>query len=117
MIQIEQLQDMFQDIDARGRWDMSQPMLWGYFFTDSSRERLIGVVSQLELQGYRFVKVFAPELDEGQEEYFFLHVEKEEIHSPQSLHERNQRLYAFADMYQLAAYDGMDLGPLPDQRA
>ena len=108
---------MFQDIDARGRWDMSQPMLWGYFFTDSSQDRLISVVPQLEQQGYRFVDVFAPELDEGQAEYFFLHIEKEEIHSPQSLDERNQQLYAFADLYQLATYDGMDVGPLPDQSA
>jgi hypothetical protein len=111
MIQLEQLEEMFANIAAGAKWDMSRPMLWGYFFTDRSRPKLEAAARLLEQQGYRFVNLFVPELDEGQDEYLFLHVEKEEIHNPQSLHERNGQLEAFADAHELDAYDGMDVGP------
>lgn len=112
MIQLEQLEEMFANIAAGAKWEMNRPMLWGYFFTDASRPKLEAAKCLLELQGYRFVDIFIPELDEGQDKYFFLHVEKEEVHSAQSLHERNCQLYAFADAHNLATYDGMDVGPI-----
>lgn len=114
MIELEKLEEMFSNIAADAKWDMNRPMLWGYFFTDSSQESLEAAARVLELQGYRFVDLFVPELDEGQDEYFFLHVEKEEAHTPQSLHERNMQLYAFAEAHNLDAYDGMDVGPIQD---
>lgn len=115
MIALETLEGMFADIAARTPWDMSRPMLWGYFFTDPSTARLEAAAGVLEIQGYRFVQVFAAEQDPGEEQYFFLHVEKEEVHSPQSLHQRNGELYAFASAHGLRTYDGMDVGPI--QRA
>ena len=112
MIQLEQLETMFADIAAGAKWDMSRPMLWGYFFTDQSRTKLEAAAGALVRQGYRFVDVFVPDLGQGEEEYFFLHVEREEVHSPESLHERNMQLYAFAELHELATYDGMDVGPI-----
>lgn len=112
MITLEQLQEMFEGIAQGPGWDMGAPMLWGYFFTDESHEKLAGLVPGLEQQGYRFVDLFEPELDEGEEPYWFLHVEKEEVHSPQSLHARNAAFYALADEHDLLSYDGMDVGPI-----
>jgi hypothetical protein len=112
MIELEQLEGMFAKIAADEKWDMNRPMLWGYFFTSRSRAKLEAAASDLERQGYRFVDLYVPDLDKGQEEYFFLHVEKEEIHSPKSLHERNGELYALADAHGLDTYDGMDVGPI-----
>jgi hypothetical protein len=34
------------------------------------------------------------------------------VHTPDSLHERNQSLYRFADEHGLDAYDGMDVGAI-----
>ena len=112
MIELEQLEDMFASIAEGAKWDMSQPMLWGYFFTDESPEKLRSLVPGLEQQGYRFVDLFVPDLDEGEDEYWFLHVEKEEIHSPATLHARNGEFYALADEHDLLSYDGMDVGPI-----
>lgn len=112
MIELEQLEEMFENIAADPKWDMTRTMLWGYFFTDRSRENLEAAASVLEEQGYRFVGIFIPELEEGEDEYFFLHVEKEEVHSPVSLQDRNMQLYAFAEAHNLDAYDGMDVGPI-----
>jgi hypothetical protein len=112
MITLEQLHEMFEGIAQGPAWDMTQPMLWGYFFTDESHEKLAALVPGLEQQGYRFVDLYEPELEEGEEPYWFLHVEKEEAHSPESLHARNAEFYALADEHDLLSYDGMDVGPL-----
>ena len=112
MITIDTLQEMFDNIRANTDWNIDGPLLWGYFFTDRSEQKLNSLVPVLAAQAYRFVDLFAPELDEGQEEYYFLHVEKEEAHSVESLYERNQHFYALADLHELDSYDGMDVGPI-----
>lgn len=106
---------MFASIAQGAKWDMSRPMLWGYFFTDRSREKLESALPALERSGCRYVDLFLPELDDGQEPYYFLHVEREEIHTPASLHERNAQFYALADLHGLDSYDGMDVGPLTER--
>jgi hypothetical protein len=112
VIEFAQLEEMFANIAVKTKWDMGGPMLWGYFFTDRSREKLEALVPELEGLGYRFVKLFMPDLDKGRDPYFFLHVEKEEVHSPATLHARNAELYAFARLHGLDSYDGMDVGPI-----
>jgi len=126
MIELEDLKDMFEDIRSDSNWDVERPMLWGYFFIDSSPEKLERAAKELEQLGYRYVDIYLPDDDEddvdedrqdddegeGGAEHWFLHVEKEEIHTPESLHERNRQLYAFAEKHGLADYDGMDVGPV-----
>ncbi len=113
MISLDQLEQMFANIQDGPGWDLSQPMLWGYFFTDRSSEKLESLAARLDKDGYRFVDLFVPELDEGVEPYFFLHVEKAEIHTPASLDQRNAQFYELADSWGVDSYDGMDVGPLP----
>ena len=112
MIELATLQQMFQNIRTDTLWDMDGPMLWGYFFTDTSPEKLKVAAIELEKLGYRYVDLFVPELDEGEDEFFFLHMEKAEAHSPESLNQRNMELYAFAEQHGLGSYDGMDVGPV-----
>ena len=114
MIELETLEEMFSNIRANAGWDMDGPMLWGFFFTDASREKLQAALPFLQAEGYRFVDLFMPDLDADEEEYFFLHVEKEEMHTPHSLDLRNQQLEAFAERHALRSYDGMDVGPISD---
>lgn len=112
MINRDRLEEMFSDIRKKTNWGIDGPMLWGYFFTDRDSQKLAVASSALQAQGYRFVDIFVPELDEGVEEYFFLHVEKEEVHTVDSLDRRNRELYAFAEQFNLGSYDGMDVGPV-----
>lgn len=113
MITLEQLEDLFASIDRAGAWDMTRPMLWGYFFTDRSAEKLEGLIAPLTDRGCRFVDIFEAEVPEGTPAYFFLHVEKAEVHTARSLFARNAELYALADEHRIDAYDGMDVGPVP----
>lgn len=112
MIELAQLEEMFAGIAAGPQWNMSGPMLWGFFFTDARRDKLENALHELTLQGYRFVDLYEPELDDAQAPYFFLHVEREEIHSPASLFARNAEFYALAARLGLDSYDGMDVGPI-----
>jgi hypothetical protein len=100
---------MFANMRTQTRWDIDGPMLWGYFFFDDDRARLRAAATELTGKGYRLVSI---ERVEGRADYR-LHVEKVEIHSPQSLNARDIELEALARKYKIRSYDGMDVGPAP----
>jgi hypothetical protein len=113
VITIEQLDEMFYGIKQNGQWDLSEPLLWGYFFTDSDPYKLESVVPTLQEMGYKFVGIFqADKESEDEPDLFFLHVELVEIHNSTSLDKRNDELYIFAHQKGLDSYDGMDVGPV-----
>lgn len=113
MISKAQLVEMFQNMEQKSHWDISKAMLWGYFFTDASKSDLEAVVPSLEAQGYRLVDIYLSDKEDPKDDdHWWLHVEKVEIHTPDSLDERNKRFYQFAEDNGLDSYDGMDVGPV-----
>ena len=75
--------------------------------------KLERVVPLLERNGYKFVEIFLADKENKREpDVWWLHVEKVEIHTPNTLNERNKVFYKFADENDLASYDGMDVGPV-----
>ncbi len=117
MISKAELEGMFENISANTDWDLKKPLLWGYFFTDKSKEKLKASSSLLEKEGYRFVGIYQAK-DENDKvlDYWWLHVEKVEAHTTDSLHERNMHFYKFADQQGLESYDGMDVGPVAQKQ-
>ncbi|HBK46478.1 MAG TPA: hypothetical protein DDZ67_08595 [Xanthomonadaceae bacterium] len=115
------VEQMFADIRAETDWDIDGPMLWGYFFTDPDPTRLKRLGEQLSQDGYRFVDIFSIESDQdggpgpGEQDgdVYFLHVERVETHTPWSLELRNRGFEALAGRFEVASYDGMDVGPPP----
>jgi hypothetical protein len=113
VIEKEQLVMMFEQIADNTDWDLSAPLIWGFFFTDASAEKLRAVAPVLEQDGYRFVDVFLADKDEPADpDLWMLHVEKIEVHTPDSLDLRNREFYLFAADHGLGAYDGMDVAPV-----
>jgi Regulator of ribonuclease activity B len=108
-IQLSQLEVMFSNMRAKAPWNVDGPLLWGYFFFDSSREKLQDAANELQAINYRLVSI----TEVTGRNTLRLHVEKIEVHTPTSLHARNTELYELASKYKLAAYDGMDVGPAP----
>ena len=108
MITLESLQEMFADMKANPSWNIDGDLLWGYFFTDPDPEKLQPVADYLETAGYKFVDIFPAD----DKEVYWLHVEKIEHHTPETLDQRNQEFYALADRFNLESYDGMDVGPV-----
>lgn len=114
-ITLENLEAMFQDVAENTDWNMKDPMLWGYFFTHHEPGLLETAKSELENKGYRFVGLFITEKeDENEPDLWWLHVEKEEVHTPMTLDRRNKEFYSLASKLGLQSYDGMDVGPIKD---
>jgi Regulator of ribonuclease activity B len=107
-IPLAQLEDMFSDMRRKTKWNVDGPLRWGYFFIDPSQDKLAKLSERLRADGYRVVQIRRAS---EKPVLFQLHVERVEVHSPRSLHERNERLYALASQFQVQSYDGMDVGP------
>ena len=113
MITRDQLQAHFDHTRNVAKWSIDDVCLWGYFFTDHDRTKLLAAAPALEQMGYRFVGLLdRPSPGDDDQTLIFLHVEREERHTVDSLHARNQDLYRFADEFGLESYDGMDVGPI-----
>jgi hypothetical protein len=109
----EELNGMFASISQKTKWDMSKDMLWGYFFTNSSREKLDLAAIDLSRIGFRIVNVYlSDKKDATTPDLWWLHVERIETHTVESLFKRNVELTAFARTHGLGSYDGMDVGPV-----
>jgi len=107
-ITFDQLENMFAKMRAGLGDKVDGELLWGYFFTDTDASKLQPVADFLSQEGYRVVSIYQ---SQNKDEYF-LHVEKVEHHTAESLNQRNTEFYKLADKYNLNSYDGMDVGPV-----
>jgi hypothetical protein len=105
MIEKSQLIEMFEGIRAQTPWDVDSDLLWGYFFTGEDKNTLARLAKELESLTYRLVELRPADNQTG----FWLHVEKVETHSPDTLYDRNHEFYLMADKFHVN-YDGMDVG-------
>lgn len=111
VITIDQLRTMFAEMRANTdhkKWNVDGDLLWGYFFTDPDPRKLRPLADHLTKLGYRFVDIYPTD----DKRTFFLHVEKVEHHTAESLNERNIAFYQLAEQFHLESYDGMDVGPV-----
>ena len=107
---------MFDQIKQQGTWNIEDRCLWGYFFTDRDQSKLDAAGKLLQEQGYRYVGIIYPDQQDDDQTLLFLHVERVEAHSVESLLTRNDEFYEFARKHGLGSYDGMDVGPVRDRR-
>jgi len=107
-----QLQEMFDSMRRDAPWSVDGPLLWGYFFTNSEPSALKRAAAELQSKGYRVVDI-SERPDSPGSSRWWLHVEKVEKHTVDTLNARNQEFYALALKFQLGSYDGMDVGPAP----
>lgn len=115
-ISLEQLKDMFGHMKKETKWDLSKEMLWGYFFTHKEPKLLESTSILLQQKGFNVVNIYLSDNEEPQEiDMYSLHVEKIEIHSPETLDKRNNELYIFANKHGIDKYDGMDVGPVKNE--
>lgn len=117
--QLDLIKDLFVNIAEN--LDVSQPLLWGYYFTNDTEEGLQKAAEALASQGYTVVDLYASDPDEDEEPNpdtaWWLHVEKVEVHTPESLFARGEELERLADEFELTCYDGMDVGEVEDDSA
>ena len=93
MITPYSLQWLFDHTRTAAKWSIDDVCLWGYFFTDYDRDKLAEAAQLLERMGYRVVGFLEPTPEDDDQGLLFLHVEREELHTVESLHARTQDLY------------------------
>ena len=100
--------EMFAKMSSEQKWNLEDDMLWGFFFTNPTKDPLVPFSKELEKMGYRVVDIY---LDDEQKDWW-LHVEKIEIHTVDSLYQREAELRKLAATHNLGSYDGWDVGPV-----
>ncbi len=114
--QIEGITEIFETAKTEDGWKMDGEMLYTYYFVDSSVDKLTALGDKLQADGYDFIDVFELGDEETEESTgeFLLHIDKVEIHTPESLAERNVEFQNLADEFEIETYDGWEFGEVGD---
>ena len=114
--QLEGIRKIFADAKREDNWNLDEEMLYSFYFVDENVDKLEKLGLQLEADGYDFIDIFElgdEETDESTGEYL-LHIDKAEIHTPESLAQRNTEFQKLADEYEIKTYDGWEFGEVGD---
>ncbi|HXH69749.1 MAG TPA: ribonuclease E inhibitor RraB, partial [Pyrinomonadaceae bacterium] len=114
--QIEGIKKIFDDAKQEDNWNLGEEMLYSFYFVDEDVDKLEKLGLQLEVDGYDFIDIFElgdEETDESTGEYL-LHIDKVEIHTPESLAQRNVEFAKLAEEYEIKTYDGWEFGEVGD---
>jgi hypothetical protein len=95
---------LFEKIRAAPGFDLSRPALFGYFFNSEDVAQINAIRSRLEADGFTFVEAHVDKKGRT-----WLQVAKAEIHSPESLVERNRQFKMLAGEFRSVQYDGWDI--------
>ena len=110
--QLENINEIFNTARTEDGWNMEEEMLYSYFFVGKDVDKLETLGLDLEKQGYDFIDIF--ELGDEETEKptgeYLLHIDKVEIHTPDSLAARNVEFQNLADEYEIESYDGWEFG-------
>jgi hypothetical protein len=115
--QLEGIKEIFAEAKAEDNWNLEEPMLYTYYWVDTNVEKLEKLGNHLQEQGYDFVDVFElgdEDTNKSTGEYL-LHIDKVEVHTPESLAERNVEFQKLADEYEIETYDGWEFGEVGDE--
>ncbi len=108
-IPLAKLQSMFATLRAQGRVNVDGPLLWGYFFLDPDRAKLVALAEELHGKGYRVVGIGKM----NGRDLYRLHVDRVELLTAESLYARDIELETLVRKHHVLSYDGMDVGPAP----
>lgn len=86
---------------------------WSYFFVDPSPQALAPLAEHPRDAGYELRGYLDPD-PEADQPVYFLHVDRVERHTVDSLATRNAELHALAARFGVRDYDGMDVGGIDD---
>jgi len=110
--QLESINEIFGKARTEDNWNTEGEMLYSYYFVDTDVDKLEKLGLKLEADGYDFIDIFElgdEETDESTGEYL-LHIDKTEIHTPESLAQRNVEFQTLANEHEIASYDGWEFG-------
>jgi hypothetical protein len=110
--QLEEINEIFAEAKQEDNWNLEEPHLFTYYFVDTDVDRLEKLGNHLQAQGYDFIDIFELGDEETEESTgeFLLHIDKEEVHTPESLAQRNVEFSKLAEEFEVETYDGWEFG-------
>lgn len=115
--QLEGIREIFAEAKQEDDWNLEEPMLYTYYWVDGDVDKLEKLGNHLHEEGYDFIDVFElgdVETNKSTGE-FLLHIDKLEVHTPESLAARNVEFQKLADEYGIETYDGWEFGEQGDE--
>ena len=112
--QLEGIREIFNDAKTQDSWNLEEEMLFSFYFVDKNVDKLEKLGLKLEADGYDFIDIFElgdEKTDVSTGEYL-LHIDKVEMHTPESLAQRNVEFQTLADEYEIETYDGWEFGEI-----
>lgn len=112
--QLDGIREIFAEAKQEDNWKIDEPMLYSFYFVDKSVEKLEKLGLKLEADGYDFVDIFElgdEETEKSTGEYL-LHIDKIEIHTPESVAQRNVEFQKLANQFEIETYDGWEFGEI-----
>lgn len=94
----------FNTVQATTRIDSSQPLAFSYFFYCGNGADINALRARLESEGFKFVGTHVESERDKR-----LEVDRKEIHSPESLVERNRQFRSLAAEFHNVQYDGYEI--------
>ena len=110
--QIEGIKEIFETAKREDNWDLDGEMLYSYYFVDTDADKLEELGLELEEKGYEFLGIFELGEEDSEEPTgeYLLHIDKVEIHTPDSLSVRNVEFSKLAEEREIDSYDGWEFG-------
>ncbi len=114
--QLEGIREIFNTARTEDKWNLEGDMLYSYYFVDTDVDKLEKLGLELENKGYDFLDIFElGDEDSGESTgEYLLHIDKEEIHTPESLAQRNVEFQTLATENEIGSYDGWEFGEVGD---
>lgn len=112
--QLEGIREIFEEAKQEDNWNLDEPMLYTYYWVDTDVDKLEKLGNHLHEQGYDFVDIFElgdEETNESTGEYL-LHIDKLEVHTPESLAQRNVEFAKLGEEFDIETYDGWEFGEI-----
>lgn len=100
----KEIEDFFHDVQTTDNIDFSDDLSWGYYFSHFEKSKLEHIKTILLKQGYSFAEII-----EEQDNRYYLHIEKIEKHTVDSLTKRDLELLGYANKFNIDSYDGFDV--------
>ena len=114
--QLNGIREIFAEAKQEDNWNTDEPMLYSFYFVDKSVDKLEKLGLKLEADGYDFIDIFElgdEETEKSTGEYL-LHIDKIEVHTPESVARRNVEFQKLADEFEIEFYDGWEVGEIGD---
>ena len=114
--QLEGIREIFEEAKREDGWNLNDEMLYSYYFVDEDVDKLEKLGLKLEEDGYDFIDIFELGDEETGESTgeFLLHIDKIEVHTPESLAQRNVEFAKLAEEYEIITYNGWEFGEVGD---